>query len=415
MRMSLKTMLMSLLAAGALLPLSVRANDDPKSETKKEAGTPAEAPQPGPTPRVGVIKYRAVGGEGEGADRVFEIVVGEPDAEGAAPGVPVPVPPIPGVPPGAHVVPFPGARPHAGLVTTRAIAVRRFFLGLQLAPLPDVLKSQLKLENGVVVQAVIPESPAAKAGVEVHDIVLASGDKKFQQPEDLIACVEESKGKEVELQLLRGGKETKATIKPGDAPAAFNVPVSPPEAPQTARFFVRPGIVLKTPAAEHRIPHDMTIKVHKDGEAPAKIVVTHDGKTYETTADKLDVLPEPIRPHIERMLGSKEAGTLDLDVLVERQPGVRLEVESKNIDEALDKWLPGAQSLLKEASEHQEKGRLLEEALRRAMVFAQRNQADGVRVTQVAPAAPQVEAKLDEVLKKLEEVQARLKALEGTK
>jgi hypothetical protein len=404
-------MLLSLSAAGLLILPALRAEDKPEpNESQKETATA----------RGKALRFKTRAAEdAEPADQAFEIIIAAEadEAGGGAPGTPpVPVPPVPASGAGrVRVLPFPipGDAIHA-----RALAVRKFFLGLQLGPLPDVLKSQMKLEDGVVVLAVVPESPAAKAGVEVHDIVVKAGDKSLKQPEDLVAFVEESKGKEVELHLLRGGKERTATIKPGNAPAEFNVPVSPPEAPQTSRFFVRPGVVLKAPSAEHyAIPHDMAFKINKEGDAPAKIVITHDGKTYETTADKLDVLPEKIRPHIERMLGGKEAGAIDLDVLIDRgQPGVRLEVESKNIDETLDKWLPGAQALLKEAAEHQQQGRAIEEALRRAMVFAQRRQAD-VRATTTgpAPAASQVESKLDEVLKKLEEVQNRLKALEAAK
>ncbi len=294
---------------------------------------------------------------------------------------------------------------------------KKFFLGLQMGELPALLKSQLSVEHGIVVTAIIPESPAAKAGLAQHDILLQAGDKKLAQPQDLLTYVEESKGAAVELKVLRGGKEIAINITPGDRPEKFQVPLpSADDGEVVEHFFVRPGVFLKAPAVIQKLPSGVQIQINKSGNEPAKIVVKDGEKTWETTADKLDVLPEKLRPHLERMLGVHGSGNVDLDVIVNRDgPAVKLGVQSKNLDETIEKWMPAAQGLLKEAAQHQEQGKLIEEALRRAMVFAQRNQA--VVATPDAPLAEgdssRVVEKLDSILMQMEELQNRLRAVEA--
>ena len=53
----------------------------------------------------------------------------------------------------------------------------------------------------------------------------------------------------------------------------------------------------------HELPDDMTVTVTKHGKDPAKITVAQADKTWEVTEDKLDDLPEEIRPHAEAILG----------------------------------------------------------------------------------------------------------------
>lgn len=48
-----------------------------------------------------------------------------------------------------------------------------------------------------------------------------------------------------------------------------------------------------------------SISVRKSGEAPAKILVEWDDESYETTEDKLDVLPEEIRDRVKSFLESE--------------------------------------------------------------------------------------------------------------
>ncbi|HEU5360234.1 MAG TPA: Do family serine endopeptidase [Candidatus Deferrimicrobiaceae bacterium] len=98
----------------------------------------------------------------------------------------------------------------------RTGTIRRGWLGVGIQPLtPELAESfGVKGERGVLVNRVIPESPAAAGGMRGGDIVIAfggsrvAGVKEFQKR---VAGV--SPGSEVVLEILRGGKRMAVTVK----------------------------------------------------------------------------------------------------------------------------------------------------------------------------------------------------------
>jgi membrane-associated protease RseP (regulator of RpoE activity) len=79
------------------------------------------------------------------------------------------------------------------------------------AQLPDVLHEH----EGVLVEVVAENSPAAKAGIKVHDILLNYDDQKLLSSEQLVKLARHDKpGREVTLGLIRAGKQetVKATL-----------------------------------------------------------------------------------------------------------------------------------------------------------------------------------------------------------
>lgn len=107
--------------------------------------------------------------------------------------------------------------------TTEARAAEHAWLGITLAPVPQVLSRQLgKLippGQGVVVEAVSPDSPAARGGIKRWDILLAMGNQKLYSPQQLAELVAASKpGKAVHFTLIRNGEQKTADITLGSAP-----------------------------------------------------------------------------------------------------------------------------------------------------------------------------------------------------
>ena len=93
----------------------------------------------------------------------------------------------------------------------RALALRvattsKYWIGIHAMPIDEALKSQLGLPNRLIVHHVLPNSPAAAAGVQNHDILLKFGDREISTLEDLVKAVDESGQKESTLVVLRGGK-----------------------------------------------------------------------------------------------------------------------------------------------------------------------------------------------------------------
>jgi hypothetical protein len=101
------------------------------------------------------------------------------------------------------------------------------FLGLALGQVDESLVSQLNLPEGtgVLVLAVLPDSPAAKAGILKHDVLHHFNDQLLVNEPQLQTLVRQAGiGADVTLKLLRKGREETVIVKLGEheelAPAA---------------------------------------------------------------------------------------------------------------------------------------------------------------------------------------------------
>jgi hypothetical protein len=94
------------------------------------------------------------------------------------------------------------------------------FLGVVLGPVDESLAAQLDLPEGVgvLVRAVMPDSPAAKAGVRQHDVLHYFNDQLLVNEPQLQTLVRQAGiGAEVTLKLLRKGRsETVVATLAGD-------------------------------------------------------------------------------------------------------------------------------------------------------------------------------------------------------
>jgi len=98
------------------------------------------------------------------------------------------------------------------------------FLGVWTRPLTAELKKQLGVEadTGAIVMGIMPDSPAAKAGLERHDVITSVNDQAVTTPEELRSAVQKmGAGKDVTLKVLRGkeAKELKAHLE--ESPLGF--------------------------------------------------------------------------------------------------------------------------------------------------------------------------------------------------
>jgi len=105
------------------------------------------------------------------------------------------------------------------------------YLGLQLVPLtarvardnnrdPDALL-QLPERDGALVQRVIPESPAEKAGLRRGDLVVRIAEQSVNTPAALLQQVEKAQvGQALPLTVVRGQKELELSIRPAALPQA---------------------------------------------------------------------------------------------------------------------------------------------------------------------------------------------------
>jgi len=121
---------------------------------------------------------------------------------------PVPPPP-PGPPPTGPVGPGGDRERHEKKVPVT-------YLGVETSDVPHVVSEQLGLPNGfgLVVDYVVPDGPAAAAGVQQNDILKMLNDQILTEPDQLSKLVRSfSEGTTVTLTVLRKGKEEKIGVK----------------------------------------------------------------------------------------------------------------------------------------------------------------------------------------------------------
>ncbi|MCR4412986.1 MAG: PDZ domain-containing protein [Thermoguttaceae bacterium] len=213
------------------------------------------------------------------------------------------------------------------VVAGQAVQVSDHWIGVEAHEVPDAVRAHLKIPEGqgLLVEQVYPDSPAAKAKIQRHDILLKAGDKPLKQVADLIEAIGASQGKALSLEGIRAGKPMKVEVVPEKRPKNLAMvpdwlapkpeydammkwlekvrPGQPGHPPMRFRLL-QPGAILPPGAAAlPPLPGGMTVAITKHGDQPAKIHVTRDGQTWDITENELDKLPADVRPHVERMLG----------------------------------------------------------------------------------------------------------------
>ena len=219
------------------------------------------------------------------------------------------------------------ADPAPAAAADKATGLGTHWLGLGCHPVPAVLRSHLDLpeDQGLLVQYVVPDSPAAEAGIKLHDVIITAAGKSLGTIGDMIEAVRAAGAKEMTLELIRGGERQKIKVTPAKRPdqGSLKQPLPVPgdldwdvvkdwfeRMPGAGKYrprgfqFIGPGMILpRDGAALPPLPGNMSVTITKEGDAPAKIVVKQNDQTWEATEDKLDELPERICSHVGRMLG----------------------------------------------------------------------------------------------------------------
>jgi len=219
-----------------------------------------------------------------------------------------------------------------------------YWLGLFASRPSPALQAQLKLpkDQGLIVEGVQPESPAAKAGIQPYDILLKGNDKPLAGLHDLIQLIDQVKGGKLTLDLLRAGKHETVSVTPAKRPAneageMGGLWIPSPEGAVAGGLsgtfglnlmeggplefrVVRPGQILPsggsttsppgggpttleiTVRATSKLADGSTVEITRHGADPAKVVVTHDKDKWEGTSGDLSKIPEKIRPEVEKLL-----------------------------------------------------------------------------------------------------------------
>ena len=108
--------------------------------------------------------------------------------------------------------------------------VEHTYLGVQMVELTPQLKQQINSDpnsglrvdqdqQGVLIVRVVPDSPAARAGLRAGDVIQQLNGQAVAQAEDLQQVVEDSSvGEELRLGLKRNGQDISLSVRTGAYP-----------------------------------------------------------------------------------------------------------------------------------------------------------------------------------------------------
>jgi membrane-associated protease RseP (regulator of RpoE activity) len=231
---------------------------------------------------------------------------------------------------------------------TEVDATPTYWIGLRGRGVDDpVLRTHLQLAEGtgIVVEDVVADSPAQKAGLQKHDIILRANDDMVDSMETLQTHVQTGKDKPIELEIIRLGKETTATVTPAERPADYQqlaggadgVGVGPggfggdigrmiqqqlQAGGMPGMRQIGPGMILNDQRMDlNAMPNGMSIQVQREGDGPAKITIKKGEETWTVTSDDakaLAELPEDVRNAVSGMMGGglgglqQQLGNIDL-------------------------------------------------------------------------------------------------------
>jgi C-terminal processing protease CtpA/Prc len=91
-----------------------------------------------------------------------------------------------------------------------------YYIGVSVSAPDDALRAHLQIPagQGLLATEIIADSPAARAGVRVHDVLLSLNGKTIDSTENFIKAVQETEGKASTLVVLRAGEQTSIAVTP---------------------------------------------------------------------------------------------------------------------------------------------------------------------------------------------------------
>ena len=214
----------------------------------------------------------------------------------------------------------------------------RYRIGIDCSPAPEALRVHLRLheDSGLLVNSVMGDSPAGRAGVKRFDVIVEANGEPVATVADLVRAVNKVGSAEMRLAVIHEGSEKLITVTPEERDAEeierirngfarqLGQNMFPPEFgrdlgdqiqeqleqafggqfpfPQGQFGFrrINPGIRLD----RAQLPNGFNLKmqVERNNNGPATIKIERGNDKWEVTEDDLDQLPADVRPMVENML-----------------------------------------------------------------------------------------------------------------
>ncbi|MDD3585963.1 MAG: PDZ domain-containing protein [Thermoguttaceae bacterium] len=177
-------------------------------------------------------------------------------------------------------IPFSDAGLPAG---SAPAAPSQYWIGASIAPVPEILAAQLDLPagTGVLVVNVVPESPAAKAGIAKYDVLVKVGKTEIKDATAIGKILDHEKGAPQTFEIYRKGKRITLNVTPEkrpDSPDAFLSNDADASGRSQIRV-VRPGIIVPADKAATEAVKPAENAKPKNADTPTEKAKTPEAKT----------------------------------------------------------------------------------------------------------------------------------------
>lgn len=255
-----------------------------------------------------------------------------------------------------------------------------YWIGLGGAPLDSpALRTQLQLADdvGVLVANIVPGSPAEKAGLRLHDVVVALNGEPISDLKAVQKAIADGGKKPLELKIIRLAKESTVKVtpeeRPKDAPQALpggqgggnfggldlNQLLPQNGMPRGMRMFGNGMVLGGQPFNLNQMPGGVSVSMSREGDGPATVTVKKGDKTWTVKGDDekaLKELPDDVRPFVQNMLHGGQGGMggmhFNLGDLQSMLSGELGDLNMQGIDhEAVQKRLQGARERTQKAGQ----------------------------------------------------------------
>lgn len=242
----------------------------------------------------------------------------------------------------------------------RVVEEPKYWIGIQGRSIESaVLRTHFQLaeDMGVVVEQVVEGSPAEKAGLRRHDIILRANGDAVDNMRVLQSQVLSGKDKPLELKIIRLGKHENLVVIPETRPEDLSF--APREADrfggqrgdmmqQLMRQFgnrnIGPGMVFRGGGGQafnfNQMPNGVSVSVQRNNNEPAQITVKKGDQTWNIVGDdeeSLKQLPDDVRPFVQRMIkGQNRFQGFDGNM-----QGFGGGFDMEDFNEEIEKFLPG--------------------------------------------------------------------------
>jgi membrane-associated protease RseP (regulator of RpoE activity) len=214
-------------------------------------------------------------------------------------------------------------------------AAPKYWIGLVGGPIgadhPLRAHVEIPADQGLLAVRVVPDGPAAKAGLKDNDILLTANEIELRDMQDLVELViaEGEKQGQIAVDVLRRGQRETVFVTPQERPAdaarsqgnfgrefgpGFNLPGGI-ELPQelleefaASPFEFRnfgPGVIIGGGDGLANVPDGVSVSINKQAGQPTQITVKRGDETWQVVGDdpeSLDKLPKDLRPFVQQML-----------------------------------------------------------------------------------------------------------------